>query len=62
MKRRLASIKWEGQVYNAKDGQFYSSTIKPVGSDHLKFKVACWASSAAAKPGPASRGDSLQPG
>ncbi len=29
---------WEGQVYNAKDGKFYSSTIKPVGSDQLEIQ------------------------
>ena len=29
---------WEGQVYNAKDGQLYSSTIKPVGTDQLEIK------------------------
>src|SRR5437588_3135567 len=29
---------WEGQVYNAKDGQLYSSTIKPVGSDQLEIQ------------------------
>jgi uncharacterized protein (DUF2147 family) len=29
---------WEGQVYNAKDGKFYSSTIKPVGPDQLEIQ------------------------
>lgn len=29
---------WKGQVYNAKDGKFYSSTIKPVGTDELEIK------------------------
>jgi uncharacterized protein (DUF2147 family) len=29
---------WEGQVYNAKDGQLYKSTIKPVGSDQLEIQ------------------------
>src|SRR6266702_4100140 len=29
---------WEGQVYNAKDGQLYSSTIKPVGTDQLEIQ------------------------
>jgi uncharacterized protein (DUF2147 family) len=29
---------WEGQVYNAKDGQLYSSTIKPIGSDKLEIQ------------------------
>ena len=31
-------MQWEGQVYNAKDGQFYSSTIKPVGTDQLEIQ------------------------
>src|SRR3981189_1091416 len=38
MKKKPAADKWEGQVYNAKDGQFYSSTIKPVGSDQLEIQ------------------------
>jgi uncharacterized protein (DUF2147 family) len=29
---------WEGQVYNAKDGQLYSSTIKPAGTDQLEIQ------------------------
>src|ERR1700719_1162128 len=29
MKKKPGVDAWEGQVYNAKDGQFYSSTIKP---------------------------------
>jgi uncharacterized protein (DUF2147 family) len=29
---------WEGQVYNAKDGQLYSSTIKPSGTDQLEIQ------------------------
>jgi uncharacterized protein (DUF2147 family) len=32
MKKKPGVDAWEGQVYNAKDGQFYSSTIKPLGS------------------------------
>src|SRR5882724_11078679 len=28
MKKKAGVDQWEGQVYNAKDGQFYSSTIK----------------------------------
>src|ERR1035437_3360963 len=35
MKKKHGVDQWEGQVYNAKDGQFYSSTIKPVGPDQL---------------------------
>lgn len=39
MKKKAGSIdQWEGQVYNAKDGQSYSSTIKPVGSDQLEIQ------------------------
>src|SRR6266550_2419645 len=29
---------WEGEVYNAKDGKLYSSTIKPVGTDQLEIQ------------------------
>ena len=38
MKKKPAVDAWEGQVYNAKDGQFYSSTIKPVGADQLEIQ------------------------
>ena len=38
MKKQPAVDLWEGQVYNAKDGQFYSSKIKPVGSDQLEIQ------------------------
>ncbi|WP_249779072.1 DUF2147 domain-containing protein [Bradyrhizobium sediminis] len=38
MKKKPAVDTWEGQVYNAKDGQFYSSTIKPVGADQLEIQ------------------------
>ena len=38
MKKKAGADQWEGQVYNAKDGQFYSSTIKPVGSDQLEIQ------------------------
>jgi uncharacterized protein (DUF2147 family) len=38
MKKKAAVDQWEGQVYNAKDGQFYSSTIKPVGTDQLEIQ------------------------
>jgi uncharacterized protein (DUF2147 family) len=37
-KKKTGADQWEGQVYNAKDGQFYSSTIKPVGSDQLEIQ------------------------
>jgi hypothetical protein len=38
MKKKPAVDQWEGQVYNAKDGQSYSSTIKPVGVDQLEIQ------------------------
>ena len=38
MKKKPAADQWEGQVYNAKDGQLYSSTITPSGIDQLEIK------------------------
>jgi uncharacterized protein (DUF2147 family) len=38
MKKKAGVDQWEGQVYNAKDGQSYSSTIKPTGSDQLEIQ------------------------
>ncbi|MGJ4883535.1 MULTISPECIES: DUF2147 domain-containing protein [unclassified Bradyrhizobium] len=38
MKKKPGADAWEGQVYNAKDGQLYSSTITPVDPDHLEIK------------------------
>src|SRR4051794_21454385 len=38
MKKKPCVDQWEGQVYNAKDGQLYSSTIKPVGADQLEIQ------------------------
>lgn len=38
MKKKAGVDQWEGQVYNAKDGQSYSSTIKPIGSDQLEIQ------------------------
>jgi uncharacterized protein (DUF2147 family) len=38
MKKKPGVDAWEGQVYNAKDGQFYSSTIKPVGPDQMEIQ------------------------
>jgi uncharacterized protein (DUF2147 family) len=38
MKKKTGVDQWEGQVYNAKDGQSYSSTIKPIGSDQLEIQ------------------------
>src|SRR5450432_3702546 len=38
MKKKAGADQWEGQVYNAKDGQFYSSTITPTGTDQLEIR------------------------
>ena len=38
MKKKAGVEAWEGQVYNAKDGQTYSSTIKPTGDDRLEIQ------------------------
>ena len=38
MKKKAGAEQWEGQVYNAKDGQMYSATITPVGTDQLEIK------------------------
>src|ERR1700690_3636314 len=38
MKKKPGADQWEGQVYNGKDGQSYSSTIKPVGTDQLEIQ------------------------
>jgi uncharacterized protein (DUF2147 family) len=38
MKRKAGTDQWEGQVYNAKDGQTYSSTIRPIGTDQLEIQ------------------------
>ena len=38
MKKKAGADQWEGQVYNAKDGQLYSSTITPTGTDQLEIK------------------------
>lgn len=38
MKKNPTADQWEGQVYNAKDGQLYSSTITPSGTDQLEIK------------------------
>ena len=38
MKKKAGVDQWEGQVYNAKDGQLYSSTIKPVGTDQMEIQ------------------------
>jgi uncharacterized protein (DUF2147 family) len=39
MKKKKPDVdQWEGQVYNAKDGQIYSAKIRPVGSDQLEIR------------------------
>ena len=38
MKKKSGVDQWEGEVYNAKDGKTYSSSIKPVGSDQLEIR------------------------
>jgi uncharacterized protein (DUF2147 family) len=38
MKRKPGTDQWEGSVYNAKDGQTYSSTITPKDANHLEIQ------------------------
>jgi hypothetical protein len=38
MKKKPGVDQWEGQVYNAKDGKSYQSTIKPTGTDQLEIQ------------------------
>src|SRR5690242_7113041 len=38
MKKKAGTDSWEGQVYNAKDGQTYSSSITPTDADHLEIR------------------------
>src|SRR6201986_4886227 len=38
MKKKPGADAWEGQVYNAKDGQTYASTITPHGTDQLEIQ------------------------
>jgi uncharacterized protein (DUF2147 family) len=38
MKKNSTGDQWEGQVYNAKDGQLYKSTIKLAGPDQLEIQ------------------------
>jgi len=38
MKKKPGTDTWEGQVYNAKDGQTYSSSITPTDADHLEIR------------------------
>ena len=38
MKKTPGVDQWEGQVYNAKDGQTYTAKIKPIGPDQLEIQ------------------------
>jgi uncharacterized protein (DUF2147 family) len=38
MKKKPGADSWEGQVYNAKDGQTYASSITPVDANHLEIR------------------------
>jgi uncharacterized protein (DUF2147 family) len=38
MKKKPGADQWEGQVYNAKDGKLYSSTITPTGPDQMEIR------------------------
>jgi uncharacterized protein (DUF2147 family) len=38
MKKKSGLEQWEGQVYNAKDGKLYSSSITPNGTDQLEIR------------------------
>ena len=38
MKKKPGVDQWEGQVYNAKDGQMYATTIKPTGTDQMEIQ------------------------
>ena len=38
MKKTAGVDQWEGQVYNAKDGQTYTAKIKPADADHLEIQ------------------------
>ena len=38
MKKKPGAEQWEGQVYNAKDGKMYDTTITPQGSDQLEIR------------------------
>jgi len=38
MKKKQGADSWEGQVYNAKDGQTYSTSITPTDADHLEIR------------------------
>ena len=63
MKKKPGVDQWEGQVYNAKDGQFYSSTIRPIGSDQLEIQgLRAGLSLRRRNLDPRRRPDTLEPG
>ena len=38
MKKSAKGDEWAGQVYNAKDGKLYKSTVKPISKDELEIE------------------------
>lgn len=38
MKKEAGTDSWQGQVYNAKDGQTYASSITPTDANHLQIR------------------------
>jgi len=38
MKKETGADSWKGQVYNAKDGQTYASSITPTDANHLEIR------------------------
>src|ERR1700757_3183082 len=52
MKKKPGADSWEGQVYNAKDGQTYSSSITPTDAEHLEIKGCVLGFLCGGKPGP----------
>ena len=38
LKKKAGVDQWEGEVYNAKDGKLYNSTITPSGTDGLEIR------------------------
>ena len=63
MKKKPGADQWEGQVYNAKDGQTYSSTITPVGTDQLEIQGCVLGFLCGGETWTrVGRADSLQPG
>src|SRR6201997_86008 len=52
MKKKAGADQWEGQVYNAKDGKLYSSTITPTGTDQLEIRGCVLGFLCGGGPGP----------